>query len=395
MSRKYLRILFVTPYVPATVRLRPYSFITQLSKRGHSITVACLVQPKWEINYVKDVKPFCQAIYPILPNKFYSYMNIFTSMLSNVPFSVTFSTSSVFQKVIFHILKESKFDLIHTEFIRAAQYTAKIEEIPKLFDAVDSLTLAYDRALKNRYTRFAHRVLAFEEWLKMRNYEPHMLRYFDRAIVSSPADRAYLTGNGTPVDVVSNGVDLEYFRWFDCDKETNSIVFLGKMNYYVNIDSIYYFYKFIYPKIKSQLPKVHLTIIGWNPSHSILALSRDPTIEVTGGVPDVRPYLAKATIAIAPMVSGSGIQNKILQAMAVGTPVVTTSLACQALHVINGDHLLVADTPEDFAGAVTGLLRDKALQKKLSLNARRYVEEFHNWEVIGRQLEEIYIDLVQ
>jgi glycosyltransferase involved in cell wall biosynthesis len=393
MPKKNLKILFVTPYVP-TARLRPHYFIKQIANKGHSITVVCLVQPNWEFRFIDDLYPLCEAAYPVFPNLLNQYFQGIISLPSRIPFSVAFSSSYELNTLLQQILRKGKFDLIHTEFIRAAQYTAQINVIPKLFDAVDSLTLAYDRALKNRYTRFAHRVLAFEEWLKLRYYEPRMLQHFDRAIVSSPADQVYLTGNVTNVDVVPNGVDLEYFHWYDCDIEVKSLVFLGKMNYYVNIDSIFYFKKYIYPLIKAKQPKVSLSIVGWNPTKSILSLARDSSVIIIGGVPDVRPYLARATVAIAPMISGSGIQNKILQAMAVGTPVVSTSLACQALQVINGEHLIIADTPQDFADAVTNLLNDKKLQKKLSINARRYVVEFHNWEIIGHQLEDIYMDLV-
>jgi polysaccharide biosynthesis protein PslH len=393
MGHKRLSILFVTPYVPAA-RVRPMRFIEHLAENGHKITAAFLVHRRWEADFVNGIKPYCEEVHPVFPDQLSPYVRGVLSLPTRVPLSVSYSMSRELNSVIRSLLRKSKYDLIHTEFIRAAQYTAHVDSEPKIFDAVDCLTLAYGRALKNRHTHILHRALALEEWLKMRYYEPWVLRFFNHAIVTSPMDQACLEGNGINVDVVPNGVDLEYFHWHDSEKKDNSLVFLGKMDYYVNIDSINHFYKYIYPLIQSEQPKISLTIVGYNPTRSILALSKDPSIEVTGGVPDVRPYLARAVVAIAPMISGSGIQNKILQAMAVGTPVVTTSLACQALQVTNGEHLLVADQPEEFAEAVTGLLKDKALQKKLSTNARRYVEEFHNWDTIGAQLEGIYLGLV-
>ena len=394
MPHKKLRILFVTPYVPASNRLRPYRFIKELVHLGHSVVVVCLVQPGWEYKFVDELKPLVEAVYPVIPNRLYSLFNILVSLPSNIPLSVAVSSSRQLHGIVKGLLAQSSFDLIHTEFVRAGQYTADFQGIPKLYDAVDSLALAYHRALKNKHTRFEHRLLAFEEWLKMRSYETGILHSFNRVIVSSPSDQSYLVDHGTPVDVLPNGVDLDYYHWMEEEKEADSIVFLGKMNYYVNVDSITYFAKFIYPLIKAQRPGAHLTIVGYNPDRTVRNLSRDPSIVVTGGVPDVRPYFARSMVAIAPMISGSGIQNKILQAMAVGTPVVTTSLACQALQVTPGEHLLVADTPEQFAQAVVAVLKDKSLQKKLSANARRYVEECHNWNVIGQRLEDIYMEML-
>jgi glycosyltransferase involved in cell wall biosynthesis len=267
--------------------------------------------------------------------------------------------------------------------------------LPKLFDAVDSLTLTYERGWRNRNGGLANRIIAFEEWLKMRSYEPKMIRAFDQVIVSSPIDQRYLeVDSETAVEVIPNGVDQDYFYWDDRERDENSLVFVGQMNYYVNVDSVLHFYKFTFNKIQDQNPKIHLSIVGADPKKSITTLAKNPAVEVTGYVPDIRPYLAKAAVFVCPMISGSGIQNKLLHAMAMGTPVVTTSLAIQALQVKDGEHLLVADDSQQFAAAVTSLLKNKNLQKQLSVNARNYVHEHHNWNAIGQKLEAVYTRMV-
>ncbi len=387
------RLLFVTPYVPASVRLRPFGFIKQLSKK-HRITVVCLVRPNWEMPYVDELKPFCEAVYPVLPGRFASILRGLVSLPTYLPATVAYSYSSQMKAQVARLVSTQSFDLIHTDFIRAAQYTAGIRSIPKLFDAVDSLSLAYRRALFNSQGRLLNRAIALEEWLKMRSYEPRMVGAFDRVIVSSPADQQLLIGHGPGVDVIPNGVDLDFFNWSDGQRDENDLVFLGKMNYYVNVDSIIHFYKVTFPLVKKAHPEVKLTIIGWNPVKPVLSLRKDAAITVTGGIPDIRSYLRRAAVCICPLISGSGIQNKVLQAMAVGTPVVATSLACQALAVRHREHLMIADEPFEFAQAVTELLNDKALRQQLSRNARQYVEENHSWEKIGLQLEDIYSGII-
>lgn len=394
MESRPLRILFVTPYVPATVRLRPFRIINQLAERNR-ITLACLVQPVWESSYVKEVQPFCEMVYPVYPNRLLSYLNIIKTLPSYVPLSVAYSAAKEMREVIQKVTRSSHFDLIHTEFIRTAQYTMDIHGIPKVFDAVDSLTLAYQRAIHSKYTQLSHKMLAFIEWIKMRRYEPFVLHQYDYALVSSPADQEFLSNHGPKVEVLPNGVELDYFYWSEkLEEEDDTILFLGKMNYYVNIDSIFYFIRNIYPLIKQERPSVHLNIVGWNPTKAIRSLEKDPSITVVGGVPDLRPYLQKAKVSIAPMVSGSGIQNKILQAMAVGTPVVSTSIATLAFHVSSGEQVLIADQPEEFACAVVSLLRDASLRKRMSINARKYVEEYHDWEKIGARLDRIYRSII-
>ena len=127
---------------------------------------------------------------------------------------------------------------------------------------------------------------------------------------------------------------------------------------------------------------------------SVQELARNPAIEVTGYVPDLRPYVTKAAVFVCPLLAGSGIQNKLLQAMAMGTPIVTTTIATQALKVTDGVHLVIADEPQRFADAVVSLITNKKLRKELSVNARNYILEHHDWDQIGQKLEIIYRSLL-
>jgi glycosyltransferase involved in cell wall biosynthesis len=356
--------------------------------------VVCLVRPAWEMSYVDELKPYCEAVYPILPEPVTSFLRAVASLPTAVPATVAYSYVPQMKACIDQLLRTQSFDLIHTDFIRAAQYTAGIRGIPKLFDAVDSLTLAYGRALHNPNGRLFTQAVALEEWLKMRTYEPGIVRAFDRVTVTSPADQQFLAGHGPAVDVIPGGVDLDYFSWSNNVSDENNLIYLGKMNYYVNVDTVLHFCRRIFPLIKKANPDVKLSIVGWNPTGPVLALKKDMAVTVTGGVPDVRPYLARAAVCVCPLKSGSGIQNKMLQSMAIGTPVVASSIACQALNVRHREHVMVADEPEDFAAAVLELLTNKTLRQRLSRNARQYVEQNHNWAQIGVQLEASYSSII-
>ena len=389
-----LKILFVTPYVPSIVRIRPFAFIRELASLGHRITMVCLVQPAWENTYLSELTPFCEAIYPVYITGVSPYVSTLASIPMRMPLSVAFCHSKAFNHLVQNLVSKNKYDVIHTEFVRAAPATMNIQGVPKVFDAVDSLTLAYQRSLHAVHVPPSQRLVSLVEWVKMRKYEPWILQHYDKTIISSPVDLTKLSSLDHSSEIIPNGVDFDYFsNQMRCPVD-ETIVFLGKMSYYVNVASVLWFYREVFPRIQQQHPNTHFLIVGRNPVPAINKLTIDPAVSVTGTVPDVRPYLAKASVAICPMVSGSGIQNKLMEAMAMGIPCVSTSIACSALNTIPGQDVLVADTAQDFASAVCSILEQPDLNKALSENGRQYVEHFHDWKVIGNSLNQIYRELV-
>ncbi|GAG84121.1 unnamed protein product, partial [marine sediment metagenome] len=251
-----LRILFVTPYVPASIRTRPNGFLKYLCKK-HNVTVVCFVYPAWEAAYLGELNNFCDDVYPVIPTKYESYTRALLGLPSRTPISIAICSSPRLKSIIRRQINENKFDIIHTEFIRAAQYTSEIKDIPKVFDAVDSMNLAFQRAFHNPNSNLIIRALALEEWLKIKSYEPRMLRSFDHIVVSSPVDRKFLLiENGPDVEVIPNGIDLNYFHWDDSERDEYQLVFLGKMNYYVNVDSMVHFSKTYCLKFKQFVHKL-------------------------------------------------------------------------------------------------------------------------------------------
>jgi glycosyltransferase involved in cell wall biosynthesis len=194
------------------------------------------------------------------------------------------------------------------------------------------------------------------------------------------------------ISVLPNGVDLAYFGPDSrVARQDATLVVSGKMSYHANVTMVLVLVNQILPLVWERRPEVKSWIVGKDPSNQIKNLSQDPAITVTGTVDDIRPYLRAATIAVAPIQYGAGIQNKILEAMACGAPVISTSQAVSALEAQPGQDLLVADQPAEFAQTILALLDDREQQRRLSAAGRRYVEQHHNWDYIAAQLEEIYL----
>jgi glycosyltransferase involved in cell wall biosynthesis len=239
------------------------------------------------------------------------------------------------------------------------------------------------------------------ELRRTERYESWLLSQFNQVLVTSQADKEAfikLTNSQTenwPISVLPNGVDLEYFTPnTDVKRELATLVISGKMSYHANVSMVMYLYKSILPLIWEQDPDMKLWIVGKDPPQVIRDIGDHPAITVTGTVDDIRPYLRQATVAVTPLTYGAGIQNKVLEAMACGTPVVTTPRAVSALNVRPGEEILVAQEPHEFAKKVLALINDPEYQRKVGQAGRQYVEKDHHWGHVAQQLEGIYHEVI-
>jgi glycosyltransferase involved in cell wall biosynthesis len=211
-------------------------------------------------------------------------------------------------------------------------------------------------------------------------------------------DLARTTGGDSrsvKIDVLQNGVDLKYFLPGEGKRHKETIVVSGKMSYHANIAMVKHLVEVIMPQIWAQKPEAKLQIVGKDPPRLIRAMGEQPRVTVTGTVSDIRPYLQKATLAVVPITYGTGIQNKILEAMACATPVVVSSHAASSLQAVEGHEVLVADTASDFASAVLALLGDSGRRTSLGTAGRSYVERNHDWFRVAAQLVDIYDMAIQ
>jgi glycosyltransferase involved in cell wall biosynthesis len=314
---------------------------------------------------------------------------------------------------------------------------------------VDCISFLFEQAL-HMGPSFGSRLKAWLDLGRTRRYEAWLVTQFDRVLVTSETDKqalealhatrntqhasrftfhlsrnpqpalSHVKGSAIPntrypISVLPNGVDLDYFKPMGVPQDSAVLVLTGKMSYHANVAAARYLVHEIMPRVWTQRPDVKLYIVGKDPPREITNLkSKMPNIQylvsnpsqpssairhqpiaVTGTVPDVRPYLAQAAIAVCPVLYSAGIQNKVLEAMAMGIPVVATPQSCAALETVHGENILIAEEPKEFAQRVLELLDDEGLRERIGKNGRRYVEEHHDWRDVARRLEEIYQDVIE
>jgi glycosyltransferase involved in cell wall biosynthesis len=227
-------------------------------------------------------------------------------------------------------------------------------------------------------------------------YEKEIYKRFDACLVVTQRDKDLLTTLCPQIncEVLPNGVDTEYFSPMDVQEEFPSLVFVAEMGTLVNVHSILHFYDTIYPSIRQELPQIKLYLVGRKPSVEIINLAVDESVLVTGYVDSVKPYIARSSIFVAPLILGTGIKNKVLEAMAMGKCVVTTSIGAQGINAVSGEDLIITDNPNEFATWVVNLLKDKQLRQKLGDNARRIIETKYSWKKIAERLDQIFKEAV-
>ena len=389
-----LRILFISPYIPSPIRVRPYNLIKYLAKLGHEITLLALVPPGEDTTSLETLNQWCQSVKTVPLPRWRTLWNAIWAIPSGLPLQAAYSRSPEMATFIREAQQNAKFDVVHIEHLRGSELSHAVNGTPIVFDSVDSITLLFEHVcasgpdLKSRF-------MARLDLARTRRYEGNLLNRYPRVLVTSPKDREALIRLSTVrsperFDVLPNGVDLEYFTPLDVPRDHQTLIFTGKMSYHANIAAALDAAQQVMPLVWQQFPKAHFVIAGKDPSPKIQALAADPRIVVTGAVPDLRPYLAKATIAVSPMRYGVGIQNKILEAMAMRTPVISTSKALTSLQAKVGEEILVADEPQIVAQHVVDLFEDQALAQRIGEAGRRYVENYHNWNVAAGNLESIY-----
>jgi glycosyltransferase involved in cell wall biosynthesis len=395
-----MRIAYIVPYVPNLIRTRPYNLITQLTSLGHEVTVFTLGSGQQDLMDAQALKGHGRDVHYYAQPVWRSLLNSAAAVPSRKPLQSVYSWQRDMALQIAQRASQNQFDILHVEHLRGSRYgsflKSRFSNLPVVWDSVDCISHLFQQAA-NHSRSFFGKVMTRFELTRTRRTEGDLAGRFDHVLVTSPSDRNALLGlvplgrSPSEISVLPNGVDLEYVHpsaEFQRDPET--IIFSGKMSYHANISMAKYLVEEIMPRIWKFRPAARLYIVGKDPSPAIRQLSQNPLITVTGTVDDIRPFLWRATVSVVPLLYGVGIQNKILEAMATGTPVVTTCRALSALQVQPGKDLLAYDDPDRFSEAVLQLISDRSLQHRIGDAAVTYVRTYHNWTSIASQLLNIY-----
>jgi len=385
-----MRILYITPFVPWPIRVRSFNLIPRLA-RTHTIDLVCLAGSERDLTNLKMISPYCDSSSYVMHSKMKGVLRTASALISPVPLRLAYFASGAVQDKVRAAIAKNVPDLIYVERWRAWQFVPVDCDIPVVCDPTDSMTLYNKRLMTNG--SWWERVIGFEEYVKFVKYEPKLARRIALTIFCSKVDRDTLLAldPGLRCAVVPNGVDCGRYYYKGSGKEDPStIVFTGTFSYRPNLHAVVYLLNRIFPLIQSGCPNVKLLVVGNGAKQALHKYTRGiPNVEVKDLVPDLRPYLANATVAVAPLTVGVGVCNKVLEPLAVGTPVVASNMACGDLPVRDGEHLFLANEPKLFAERVLMLLRDPKLRAHMAERGRLLVEANYDWEVVTRKMEDL------
>jgi glycosyltransferase involved in cell wall biosynthesis len=279
--------------------------------------------------------------------------------------------------------------LVYVDRLEMTQYLCRDRHTRALVDLHDSPSFIYSQQIAREKRLSAQLVLRHEQWALSR-WERALDSFVDLVVVNSRVDEYFLRSVAPDLSTltITNGVDTSYYQWGNTPVSPRRLVFIGVMAYGPNEDAVRYFSSAVLPKIKASFPDTEFWAVGANPPAALRSLSANGDVVVTGTVEDVRPYLRAASVFVCPLRYGTGIKNKLLSAMAVGVPIVCTSVAVSGIDVRPEQDVLVADTPVEFANQVGRLLTEPEFASRLARNAYARVIERYSWATHARQLDE-------
>lgn len=393
-----MRILFVSswfPYPPDNgSRLRIYNLIKQLAK-WHEIALVSFSRGDVTTNRIAAMRPYCTSVEvvplkPFEPTRWRALLGMFSPQ----PRSFVDTFSWPMWRLVESKAKDG-FDLAIFSQIITAPYVAALgtASIPRLFEEVE-LTVIWEKFVAARHPAVRGRYGL--TWWKTRSFVVRLMREFDGCTVVSNQEarlvRSLLPDYGF-VSVIPNGVDVSWCEGDFGKPQEDTLIYPGALTYRANLEAMFYFLRSIFPLIRSRRPAAVIRITGKTEGVPLDQLPTGDGVILTGFLDDVRPVVARSCVCVVPLNIGGGTRLKILEAMALGTPVVSTSKGAEGLEAVPGRDLLIADEPTGFAEAVVSLLEDHKMRETLSRNGRNLVRARYDWETIGRQYEAILCQL--
>jgi len=370
-------------------KIRPFNMIRHLQASGHQVTVCSLARTEAEAADGQGIAPYCSEFHAGVVREPVQWARMILRLPLTTPSSMGYFYDRGLAATIRRLLATQRFDLIFVHCSSVAQYVEDVQGIPKILDFGD---------------------MDSQKWLEYANYKPwplswgytlegskvlwaekRLARKFDLCTATTRAEWQTLEdyGTGAATDWFPNGVDAKLFSPGDGSYDADTLSFIGRMDYYPNQECMQRFCTAVWPLLKARRPALKLKIVGADPSPQIRALEALPGVTVTGSVPEVQPYVRESALMVAPLAIARGTQNKILEAMAMGVPVVTSSAAAGGVDAEAGQHLLVADSPEDIAAAVLRIVENPAERARLAAAGRERVLTHHAWPRSMQRLDGI------
>lgn len=396
-----MRVLMLTQVLPYPLdsgpRFKTYHILKYLAGR-HEVTLVSFVRASDSPDAVDHLKGLCHAVHtvPITRSLLRDIGYAIAGLATNRPFLMLRDERRAMRALVRQLGAQGNgrpyFDVVHADQLNMATYALEVPAARRVLGEHD-VAWALWRRICTTLPPGPKRWLLEREWRLLRRYQRDISRHFDTILTVSEEDRAAMAevvADPSRIEVLPIAIDPGPGP-IPREPDGPHILHLGTMFYLPNADAVLWFASQVYPRIRARLPQVRFTVVGANPPPEVRALADPPAgIAVTGYVPDVEPIIRRSSVLVVPLRAGSGIRVKILNALAQGLPVVTTSVGCEGLATAPGRDLLVADTAEDFAEAVLRVLTDEALARSLAASGRRLVEQMYDYRVVCRKLDDVY-----
>lgn len=355
-------------------KLRAFYQIKELSMK-FSIELVCLSDVKVSESQKLQLVPYCTNIHIIQLNKLGIALRLIQGLKSNLPYQVHYFYSKKAQEKIDSIVEQTQPKHIYCQLIRTAEYIKKYSVIPKTIDYMDALSLGMQRRINTG--NFLSNWFIKQEFKRLNLYEKYCYNYFDSHTTISEVDAAHISKN--PITVVRNGVLLDFFKPNYTPNKKYDLVFTGNMSYAPNVAAALVLANEIMPELIQINPSIKLLIAGINPDKKVKQLA-NKNITVSGYIPDIRDAYNQSKIFVAPMQLGSGLQNKLLEAMAMEMPCISSDICNASLSAENQKHIILCKHPKEYVIAIKKLLDSPSYCEQIGTNARQFIENHYSWK---------------
>jgi len=387
-----MKILFLASRLPFPPdrgdRLRAFNVIKHLSAEGHEIHLASFVSGQRERETAGSLRAYCKSLTLVNQSAVSSWLSCLRRVVGGAPLQVAYYESPRMAREVREKLRKEKFDLVYVHLFRMAQFVPEGAPCYKLVDFTDVISREIERSLP--YRRGLNRLIYSRDLPRIRAYEASLARSFDECWVVSEAEAGVLRelAGTANVRVIPNGVDLERFKPLEA-RPSNIVTFVGHLGVPHNVDAVLHFYDDIFRVVRKERPDCRFCVIGPALHPSLKRLKKDKQVMVMGFVEDLNASLNRSAVFVAPLRYCAGLQNKVLEAMAAGVPVVATPCVNEGLGARDEEEIALASEPWEFAARVVTLMEDVPLQRYISANGRKFVENNFTWRLATDRIAEI------
>ena len=391
-----MKILFLAPRMPLPAdtggKIRTFNILKQLAAES-SLHLVCYSFEADDKNYLGELHALGIKVTLVPMAETTAFQKITWLLFHGLPISLVKYHTKAMKETISQLIEKETFDAVHVDHLHMAHYLDCFDHLPSMLDEhnVEYKILQRCAAVEKSFPK---RLAYKAQSKKMNQFEADMAQKFSCVFACSTDDRLLLnkiTNGLVPIYVVPNGVDTDYFQPNPNEEMEDALVFTGSMDWLPNDDAITYFCKEILPLIWQKNAKIKLYVVGKSPSVAVKELAaRDNRVIVTGRVDDVRPYIAKSKVFVVPLRVGGGTRLKILEAMAMGKAIVSTTIGAEGITYAMDENIVLADTPDEFAEKTVNAISDNNKIKGLGKSGRSLVLESYDWRVVGRQLRHFY-----